>query len=284
MLAAQAGRLARERAPLRGHPQAVRGLRQARASRPSSRAIRPRAATRAASPTSPSALAKVVDRETTGPYAARVVHRATTCASSSTRPAARLRQDRRAREGAGQGQEALRRAARARAPALRLRRAHRSRPTCSRASCARSRRGGAARAPRRARRASSPQRRAELDGAWDAVLQPPTSRRCSSSGDFAAHRGHRAARRTSICAARCGALLDDEEVTCLKVRRGSLTQPGVRRDPLARLAHVPLPVADPLGQGAQPRRRSSPARTTSASTAPATRTACAPRRSRSSRR
>ena len=161
-------------------------------------------------------------------------------------PAARLRQDRRPREGPRQGEEALRRAARARARALRLRRAVDRGRRARRARCARSSGRRAARQLEAldgelAAAAGGPRRRVGRRRA------APTSRPCSRAATSRASRRSRA-RRTSTCAATCRPLLDDEEVTCLKVSRGSLTHAGVRRDPLARVAHVPVPLAHPVGQ------------------------------------
>ena len=283
--ARRAGRhLARERDPLRGDPPALRGLREARASRRSSRAIRRRAVTRAASPISRSASRRSSTRESTGPYRDATFSRARTCASSSTRS---LLHD--------FGKIGVREKVLVKAKklyderlelhprALRLRRAHASRSTCSRASSRALERGAprerARRARRRARRSAAPSSTAP----W---------RRCSSANEptvldgrrLRAHRGDREGdvrRPPRRGAARCST---DDEVACLRVSTRLAHAAGVRRDPHPRLAHVPLPLADPVGQGVPPRPASSPARTTSASTARATRTACAPRRSRCSRR
>ena len=127
--------------------------------------------------------------------------------------------------------------------------------------------------------------RGELDAALRTPSRAPTSRPCSKGGDFAAHRGDRArdlhATSTGERRSRCSRA---REVASLSVDARLAHAGGDRRDPQPRLAHVQVPLADPLGQELPARRRSSPARTTSGSTAPATPTACAPRRSRCSRR
>ena len=95
------------------------------------------------------------------------------------------------------------------------------------------------------------QRRADLDGAWEAIC---TRQRADRPVERRLRSGSRRSRKETFVDLRgeVRPLLDDEETTCLRVNRGSLTPPGVRRDPVARLAHLPVPVADPVGQGAQP--------------------------------
>ena len=68
-------------------------------------------------------------RRATGPFRDATLQPRGPARARVREPAPRLRQDWRAREGPRQGQEALRRAARAHSCALRLRRANRSRPT-----------------------------------------------------------------------------------------------------------------------------------------------------------
>ena len=94
------------------------------------------------------------------------------------------------------------------------------------------------------------------------------------------------ARRTSTCAARCGRCSRADEVTSLSASRAARSRPREIDEIRSHVvAHLQLPLA--RSRGASSFRRvaaSSPARTTSGSTAPAIRTASAPRRSRSSRR
>ncbi len=194
-------------------------------------------------------LAKVVDGEASGPYAARFVQAGGPARARVREPAARLREDRRTREGPRQGQEALRRAARARSRPLRLRRPV-DRGRCARAQGAPAGDGGIARAASRRSIASSPSaaRTSTARGRRSARANEPT---VLSSGDFAADRGdrqgdvRRSAGRGAPAARRRRDHLPQGEP-------GLADAPGVRRDPVARLAHLPVSVADPVGQGAQP--------------------------------
>ena len=234
--ARRAGRhRARERDPLRRDPQA-----SSRAScRRRVEAIEPRDPTtsghsrRVADLTV--GLAQAVERADTGPYRDVALHARGHPRDRVRVAAPRLRQDRRARAGARQGEEALPARARAHPPALRLRDPHRSRPTSSRASSRALERGAPtselAALDQRARRSAAPssrtrgasiEQRERADGARRRRLQ--------------AHRGARPRRRTLD--------LDGQVDTLLSATRGAVAQ----RD--ARLAHARGVRRDP-----QPRRR-----------------------------
>ena len=220
-----------------------------------------------------------------GPYRGRARSRARTCASSSTRAcsttsarsASARRCSSRRRSSTTSGSSSSARASTSSRG--------RSRPTSSRARSRALERGAPRERARGARRRARASAAPSSTASWDAIVAAPTSRPCSRSGDFAriealAQRDLRRPARRG--AARCST---DDEVDAPQVsarlahdRRSSTRSARTSSHTFQFLSQ------HPVGQGVPARRRSSPARTTSASTARATRTASAPRRSRSSRR
>ena len=210
-------------------------------------------------------LAKVVDARDDRAVQRRVLLARGSARARVREPAPRLRQDRRAREGARQGEEALRRAARADSRALRLRRAVD--------------RGRRARAQSSAR--SSAARARAISRALDAELARAARRRSTP-------RGTRSCTANEPTVLAQGEFEQIEEIareTFADLRGEVQTPPHARRDARpqreARLAHRLGVRRDPQRTSRTPsgssrrsrggRRsgacRSSPARTTSGSTA-----------------
>ena len=123
-------------------------------------------------------LAKAVERDETGPYREVDLHPRRSARDRIRVAAARLRQDRRARAGARQGEEALRRRARAHSSALRVRRARRSRSTCSDAQGPRARAKGPGRRARSALDRELVTRANRARSTRGRPSRAPTSRRC----------------------------------------------------------------------------------------------------------
>ena len=199
-------RRAREQPALRGHREAVRGLRDRGRSPRSSRAIRPPRATPAASPTLTVGLAAAVDRGGAGPYAAFRFTREQ-MRRSATPAAARLRQGRRARAGAGEGRRSSTvRRPRAdppprRAPAAARRAAVRARarglPARARPARLRGRRCASCDAQCAARDAPSSQRFLDVGASGQRADDPPRGRRSRSCARSASRDLHRLRRRRS---------------------------------------------------------------------------------------
>ena len=265
MLAAQAGVVARDGHPLRGDPQPLRGLRPGqrrghRVARPHHE--RPLAPRRRASPSS---LARAVDARERRPL---------------PRGAPSPREDLRELEYASllhdfgkigvrekvlrQGQEALRRATR-RSSAPRFDYVARSieADVLSRKVAPARARRRAAREARGARPRARAAQGAISTRACEAGAAPPTSRRCSRAATSRASRRSRKETYVDL-RARCAASSTTRRWHCLKVSARLAHAAGVRRDPQPRLAHLHVPLADPLGEGAPRASPSSPARTTSA--------------------
>ncbi len=260
MLAAQAGRLAGDRDHLYGDIRkmfegfvkaSVEAIESARSDHQWS--PRPRRVAGELTVT----LARVVDGETkAGRTRGGVVQARGPAGAGVREPSARFRQDWRSREGPREGQEELyeERLGPRSLPRFDYTWRGTDRGRRPRARKVRLLETGGSRESLEALDLGTRQaaRRGDRCGAWEAVCTAERAdgaferRLPEDRGDREGDLRRPAARRGG------GRLLDDEETTCLKVNRGFAETPqGVRRDPLARVAHVPLPLVDPLGQGAE---------------------------------
>ena len=254
------GRRDREQPALRGHRAAVRGIRHRgghgdRIARSDDvRSLGPRRdAHRRARRGGRSRRRRPVPR--------RALHARAAARASLRRPAARLRQGRRARAGAGEGEEAL--PARPRAHPAPLRVSASSARTSSSSASAPSYLLARGRDALRASwsRSSSDERRRD---ARRAALLPrrdrraPTSRPCSPEGSFddAAAASTSAPTSTSTGVER--PLLEDHELQFLMIRKGNLDDARAPRDRVARHAHVSASSSRSRGRASCAASRRSP--------------------------
>ena len=191
------------------------------------------------------------------------------------RAAARLRQGRRARAGAGEGEEALRRRPRDHAPPLRVPDA--AAPTSSssasaRSTCCAHRRDGYADAvaqldahPRAAGATSCTRFLDAIVRANEPTVLP--------EGDASSELAASTSAPTWTSTASSGRCSTDDELRFLMIRKGNLDDARAPRDRVPRDAHLPVPRADPVDARAAAASRRSRSGTTRSSTARATRAA-----------